>query len=140
MSYEETRSEIEKTFGLIPGFINGVPQDVLVQMWPVMKTYIFGQTRIPAKYREMISLAVAATLKCPYCETFHRGAAKMNGASDEELAELGAIVGQVTFWSSVLHTLNYDMNTFMKEFQAIGEHFAKQHEAATATAAATASR
>jgi AhpD family alkylhydroperoxidase len=133
MNYQETRNEIEQTFGSVPGFFNGVPQDVLVQMWPVMKTYIFSQTRIPAKYREMISLAVAATLKCPYCETFHRAASKMNGATDEELAELGAIVGQVTFWSSVLHTLNYDMNTFMKEFQAMGEHFAKQHEASAPT-------
>jgi AhpD family alkylhydroperoxidase len=132
MNYQETQNDIQQAFGSIPGFFNGVPQDVLVQMWPVMKTYIFGQTRIPAKYREMISLAVAATLKCPYCETFHRTAAKMNGASDEELAELGAIVGQVTFWSSVLHTMNYDMNTFMKEFQAMGEHFAKQREPAAA--------
>jgi AhpD family alkylhydroperoxidase len=126
MSYEQTKSEMENTFGFFPGFFNGVPQDVLVQMWPIMKTYLFGQSKITGKYREMISLAVAATLKCPYCETFHRAAAKMNGATDEELAELGALVGQVTFWSSVLHTQNYDMNTFMKEFQAIGEHFAKQ--------------
>ena len=130
MNYQETISDMQQTFGSVPGFFGGVPQDVLVQMWPVMKTYIFGQTKIPAKYREMISLAVAATLKCPYCETFHREAAKMNGATDEELAELGAIVGQVTFWSSVLHTMNYDMNTFMKEFQAMGEHFARQQQAA----------
>jgi AhpD family alkylhydroperoxidase len=132
MNYQETKSEVEKTFGSVPGFFNGVPQDVLVQMWPVMKTYMLGQSKIPAKYRELISLAVAATIKCPYCETFHRATAKMNGASEEELAELGALVGQVTFWSSVLHTLNYDMNTFMKEFQAIGEHFAKQESAASA--------
>jgi AhpD family alkylhydroperoxidase len=125
-SYEQTRREIETTFGSIPGFLNAVPEDVLVQMWPMMKKYMLGQSKIPSKYREMISLAVAATLKCPYCETFHRASAKMNGATDEELAELGAVVGQVTFWSSILHTLNYDMNTFMKEFNAMGEHFAKQ--------------
>ncbi|MCI0557003.1 MAG: carboxymuconolactone decarboxylase family protein [Nitrososphaera sp.] len=133
MNYQETRSEIERTFGSVPGFFNGVPQDVLVQMWPVMKTYILGQSKIPPKYREMIGLAVAATLKCPYCETFHRGSAKMYGATDEELAELGAIVGQVTFWSSVLHTMNYDMNTFMKEFQAMGEHLASHQQAASAS-------
>lgn len=127
-SYKETRQEIEQTFGSFPGFFSGVPQDVLVQMWPVMKTYIFGQTKIPPKYREMISLAVAATLKCPYCETFHRESSKMHGATNEELAELGAIVGQVTFWSSVLHTMNYDMSTFMKEFNAMGEHFAKKQQ------------
>jgi AhpD family alkylhydroperoxidase len=126
ITYEETRKEIEKTFGSFPGFLNGVPHDVLVQMWPILRKYMMGQSNIPGKYREMISLAVAATLKCPYCEAFHRGTAKMNGATDEELAELGAIVGQVTFWSSVLHSMNYDMNTFMKEFNAIGDYLSKQ--------------
>lgn len=131
MDYQETRTDMEKAFGSVPGFFSGVPQDMLVQMWPVMKTYTFGQTKIPVKYREMISLAVAVTLKCQSCETFHTEAAKMNGATDEELSEIGAIVGQVTFWSSVLHTMNYDMNAFMKEFQAMGEHFAKMQHSAT---------
>lgn len=125
-SYEQTRTEIQKTFGSIPGFMAAVPQDVLVQMWPIMKHYMMGESKIPPKYREMISLAVGATLKCPYCETFHRASAKMSGATEEELAEVGVLVGQVTFWSSILHTLNYDMNTFMKEFNAMGEYLTKQ--------------
>ena len=126
MSYNQTRTDMEQTFGSFPGFFNGVPQDVMVQMWPIMKKYIFGQSTIPPKYREMIGLAVAATLKCPYCETFHRGAAKMHGATDEELAEVGAITGQTSFWSSVLHAQNYDVNTFLKEFQAMGEKLSKK--------------
>jgi AhpD family alkylhydroperoxidase len=138
MSYEQIRTEIEKTFGSFPGFMNGMPKDVLVQMWPIMKTYTFGQTKIPAKYREMIGLAVAATIKCPYCETFHRASSKMNGATDEELTELAALVGQVTFWSSILHTLNYDMNTFLKEFKAMGEHLAKGQQATTTANTTTA--
>jgi alkylhydroperoxidase/carboxymuconolactone decarboxylase family protein YurZ len=75
MSYQETLSDIEKEFGIVPGFLKGVPEDVLMQMWPVMKRYILEESRIPPKYREMIGLAVAATLKCPYSEIFHRGAA-----------------------------------------------------------------
>ena len=74
MSYPETVSDMEKEFGIMPGFFKGVPQDVLVQMWPVMKRYMLGESKIPPKYREMIGLAVAATLKCPYCEIFHKGA------------------------------------------------------------------
>jgi AhpD family alkylhydroperoxidase len=126
MSYQETLSDIEKEFGIVPGFLKGVPEDVLMQMWPVMKRYILEESRIPPKYREMIGLAVAATLKCPYCEIFHRGAAQMNGATDEELAEVAAIAGQTTFWSNVLHAQHYDINTFTKEFQAIGEHVSKK--------------
>jgi hypothetical protein len=75
MSYQETLSDIEKEFGIVTGFLKGVPEDVLMQMWPVMKRYILEESRIPPKYREMIGLAVAATLKCPYSEIFHRGAA-----------------------------------------------------------------
>lgn len=128
MSYDQTRAEMEKTFGSFPGFFQGVPKDIMVQMWPIMKKYIFGQSSIPPKYREMIGLAVAATLKCPYCETFHRGAAKMNGATDEELAEVGAITGQTAFWSSILHAQNYYLSAFIKEFQSMGEYLAKQQQ------------
>ena len=129
MSYDQTRREMEQTFGSFPGFFQGVPNDVMVQMWPVMKKYIFGQSVIPPKYREMIGLAVGATLKCPYCEAFHRGAAKMHGATDEELVEVGALVGQTAFWSAIMHAQHYDMNTFMKEFQAMGEHLTKRQQA-----------
>lgn len=127
-SYDQVRNEIEGTFGIFPGFFEGVPKDVMAQMWPIMKKFIFGESVIPPKYREMIGLAVAATLKCPYCEIFHRGAAKMNGATDEELAEVGVLAGQTSFWSSILHAQHYDIDKFTKEFNAIGEHFAKQQQ------------
>ncbi len=125
-SYQETVKDIEKELGSVPGFFKGVPQDVLTQMWPVFKRYNIEESKIPSKYREMIGLAVAATLKCPYCELFHRGAAQMNGASEEELAEGAAIAAETAFWSHVLHAMHYDINTFTKEFQAIGEHLSKK--------------
>ena len=132
MNYEQTAKDIEATMGILPSFMKqGVPEDVLTQMWPIMKKYILGQSSIPPKYREMIALASAATMKCPYCEAFHRGAAKMYGATEEELKEVGILVGQTTFWSSVLHAQNYDISAFMKELQAIGEHLTKKTPSTT---------
>ena len=124
MNYQETVSEIERELGSVPSFFKGVPQDVLTQMWPVFRRYTLGESKIPPKYREMIGLAVAATIKYPYCETFHRGAAQMNGATDAELA--AAIAGQPVFWTNVFHAQHYDINTFMKEFQAMGEYLSKK--------------
>jgi AhpD family alkylhydroperoxidase len=124
VDYLETRNDIEKTFGSVPGFFDGVPRDMLVQMWPAVKTYVLGQTKIPAKYRELIGLGAAMALKCAPCETFHASAARMNGASDEELSEVKSIVGQVSYWTSVAQAMNYDMAGFMKEFQAMAERFA----------------
>jgi AhpD family alkylhydroperoxidase len=72
-----------------------------------MKKYELGDSLIPQKYREMMALATAAAMKCPYCQTFHKEVAKMYGATEAELNELAAIVAQTSFWSAILH---YDMS------------------------------
>lgn len=126
MTYDETVKEIESTFGMVPGFMKDVPKDTLVQMWPLFKKYELGESLIPLKYREMMALAAAASTKCPYCQTFHKERAKMLGASDEELNELAAVVGNTAFWSNVLHAQDYDLNTFVKELHQIGE-YVSQH-------------
>lgn len=126
MNYEETIKEIENTFGIVPGFMKNTPKDILPQMWPLFKKYQMGESVIPQKYREMMMLAASAAAKCPYCQTYHREVSKMMwGATDEELNELAVIVGQTSFWSNVLHTQNYDLDTFAKELQQIGEHMTK---------------
>lgn len=127
MTYDETVKEIENTFGMVPGFMKDVPKDTLVQMWPLFKKYELNESLIPLKYREMIALAAAASTKCPYCQTFHKERSKILGASDEELNELAAIVGNTSFWSNVLHVQNYDLNTFVKELQQMAEFHSKQH-------------
>lgn len=126
MSYQQTVKEIESTFGSVPEFFRNTPQDVMTQMWPLMKKYGLGESVIPKKYREMMALAAAAALKCPYCQTFHKESAKMFGATEAELNELATVVAQTSFWSAILHTQNYDMNTFMKELQAMGEYMSKK--------------
>ena len=42
---------------------------------------------IPAKYTELIAVAVAVTTQCPYCIEAHSEAAKAQGATEQELAE-----------------------------------------------------
>ena len=125
MSYEETISEIEKTLGTVPGFMKDTPRDLLPQMWPLFKKYQLGQSVIPEKYREMMMLAAAAAVKCPYCQTYHKEVSKMWGASDEELNELAVVVANTAFWSNILHTQNYDYDTFIKELKQIGEYMTK---------------
>jgi AhpD family alkylhydroperoxidase len=42
---------------------------------------------IPPKYRELMSIAIAATTRCPYCMEMHTAQAKRAGATREEVAE-----------------------------------------------------
>lgn len=60
---------------------------------------------IPAKYRELISLAVALTTQCAYCLDVHSRAAALAGATREELAETAMIAAAVRAGGSLAHGL-----------------------------------
>jgi AhpD family alkylhydroperoxidase len=123
--YEETLKDIKKTLGLVPGFMKAIPKDVLVHDWQLMKKYQLGESEIPAKYREFIGLAVAANLKCPYCTLMHTAMATLNGATDKEIAEVAFLASYTARWSAMLHALQYNYDTFMKEVQQMGEYAKK---------------
>jgi AhpD family alkylhydroperoxidase len=124
--YEKTLKDIKETLGFVPGFMKALPQDALVFEWPSFKKYQIEETKIPSKYRELMGLAVAANIKCPYCQYFHAEAAKMNGASDAEMAEAFYLAGMTSRWSTMIHAQRYDYDTFVKEFNKIGEHLQKR--------------
>jgi AhpD family alkylhydroperoxidase len=123
--YEDTLTDIKKTFGFVPGFMKGLPQDVLAKDWPLMKKYTLGESKIPAKYRELLGLAVAANIKCPYCQLFHKSVAQMYGATPEEFAEIAFLASYTSRWSSMIHAQHYDYDTFAKETQQIGEYLSR---------------
>ena len=126
--YEETIEDIEKTIGMVPGFMKALPEDVLVHDWPLWKKYTLGTTKIPAKYRELAGLEIAANIKCPYCELMHTALAKFYGATDEELAEIYYLASLTSRWSTMIHAQHYDREIFEKETQQIGKYLQKHHE------------
>ncbi len=123
--YNETLNDIERSLGIVPGFMRAVPADVLVAEWPLFKKYVLGESKVPAKYRELIGLVIAANIKCPYCQLFHKSAAKLRGATDEELAEAAFLASFSSRWSAMIHAQHYDYDTFEKEVHQIGEHLKK---------------
>ena len=123
--YEDTIEDIEKSLGFFPGFMKALPKEALIQEWPLFKRYTLEETDIPAKYRELMSLAIAANLKCPYCQLFHKSVAHMRGANEEEFAETAFLASFTTRWSAMIHAQDYDYETFAKELHQIGEHLKK---------------
>ncbi len=47
----------------------------------------WAEGAIPKKYKELMAIAVALTIQCPYCIDLHVGRARRSGASDPEIAE-----------------------------------------------------
>src|SRR5512136_215337 len=124
--YEETLEDIRTNMGLVLDQFKAIPPDALPPEWELMKKYSFSESKIPAKYRELIGLAVAASIKCPYCIHFHTRAAKMHGATDEEIAELAWLTRFTTGWSAILHTADIDLDRFKKQFAESEAYMAKQ--------------
>src|SRR5262252_5871379 len=58
---------------------------------------------IPAKYKELMAVAVALTTQCPYCIEIHTKKAKKAGAPQEELAETTLVAAALRAGGAVAH-------------------------------------
>jgi AhpD family alkylhydroperoxidase len=124
--YQDTLADIKKTIGIVPGFMKALPKEVLIHDWVLWKKYSLEKTKIPGKYRELGGLAMAANIKCPYCELMHTAMAKYHGATDAELAEVYYLASLTARWSAMIHAQHYDWKTFEKEAQQMGEYLQKK--------------
>lgn len=113
---DATRSDIQKTFGFVPGFIKMTPDLVLPGAWMEMKTlWMNPGTALPGKLKELIGLAVAAQIPCRYCIYGHTQFARLNGATDGEVGEAVAMAAVTRKWSTVLNGLPTDDMKFRNE-------------------------
>jgi len=60
---------------------------------------------IDPKTRELIALAVAVTLRCDGCITFHTEAAAKHGATIDEIAEALGVATSVSAGASIIYSL-----------------------------------
>lgn len=120
--YDDTVTEIEDTFGLVPGYLEALPEQDLINEWPNMKRFMFGATEIEPKNRELVGLAVAAAIGCEYCRHFHKGAAQLHGATDEELAETAFLASYTPRYSAIIQAQDYDVEQFKNEVAQIADH------------------
>jgi AhpD family alkylhydroperoxidase len=119
--------DIEETLGLVPEFFRRVPDYLLPTEWASFKSLqLSDQTAIPNKYKELIGLAVSGATRCRYCCYFHSEAARLFGASEEEINETALIAKNTMGWSTYLNTLQFDYDQFTAEFDQIAEHVREQ--------------
>ena len=110
------REEIKQAFGKVPSWVEEVPSAALEGFWSTMRDFQLAETVIPNKYKELIGLAVSGATRCRYCTLFHTEAAKLFGATDEEIAE-AAIDGRPHHVgvSTFVNAMQVDYDTFRRE-------------------------
>jgi AhpD family alkylhydroperoxidase len=92
----------------------------------LFKRLELGETRIPNKYKELMGIAIHAETKCHYCTLFHTEAAKLFGATDEEIQEAVHYAKMTLGWSAYLNGIRQDYDQFADELARIGEHISAQ--------------
>ncbi len=126
MAYEKAKSEIQETFGTFPSMFQAFPNYALPGAWEGFKQLNSPDGKIPAKYKELIQLAVASQIPCVYCVYFHTASAKALGATDEEIKEAIAHGAQTRHWSMILQGNQIDFEDFKIEFDGMMKYMSEK--------------
>jgi AhpD family alkylhydroperoxidase len=76
--------------------------EVMKAFWAFDKAAL-AEGAIPAKYKELIAVAVADTTQCPYCIEIHTANARKAGATDAELVEAAMVAAALRAGAAVTH-------------------------------------
>jgi AhpD family alkylhydroperoxidase len=126
MSRAEVESDIRQTLGLVLSVFDQVPDGLLGHEWESMKAIELSETLIPNKYKELIGVAVSGATRCRYCVYFHSEAARLFGASDDEIAEAALMAKHTMGWSTYLNAVQLDYATFTEEVDQAVEYVRSQ--------------
>jgi AhpD family alkylhydroperoxidase len=130
MSRTEVDRDIEQTLGVVPTFFKEVPDGLIPAEWESFKGLMLSETAIPNKYKELIGLGVSGATRCRYCVYFHTEAARLFGATDEEINEAALVAKNTMGWSTYLNSRQFDYDEFVREFDQIAAHVRNQMESA----------
>jgi AhpD family alkylhydroperoxidase len=112
--------DIELTLGSVPSFFRAFPAAAIAPAWLEMKTVQMNPaTALSGKAKELIGLAVAAQVPCKYCVYFHTAAARLNGATEQEIQEAVAMASMTRFWSTILNGTMQDELQVKREVDRI---------------------
>jgi AhpD family alkylhydroperoxidase len=131
----QTKSEVHRdiieAFGRVPEWMKELPEPALVGFWGLMRDFYLADTIIPTKYKELIGIAVSGATRCRYCVLFHTEGARLQGATDAEIAEASSMAGVTMMTSTFLNAQQVDYSQFKKETLEIIA-FVKQNMAKSA--------
>jgi AhpD family alkylhydroperoxidase len=129
MTRDEIYNEIEEQFGLVPSFFKELPDSTLESEWNLYKRVEIDEGPIPTKYRQLIGLGISAATKCRYCVFYHTALARLNGATDAEIEDAVHYAKSSVGWSTYLHGMEIDFETFKDEVRRACD-YAKMKKAA----------
>lgn len=124
--------DIRETLGIVPGFFEELPDEVLSQEWELMKQVQMGPGAIGLKERQLLGIGISAAMRCHYCSLFHTELARALGATEKEIGEALLFAKLSAGWSTYLNGSRYDYERFRFEVGQIADHVRKVVKAGAA--------
>jgi AhpD family alkylhydroperoxidase len=121
----EVYKQIKDTMGLVPEWIEQMPDGAVEGFWAMARDFWLKETAIPNKFKELIGVAVSGATRCKYCALFHTEAAKLFGATDKEVAEASMMGALSMMGSTFINAQQIDYEKFRKETKDIIAHVRK---------------
>lgn len=118
MNRQDVNREAQQLLGIVPGFLNAIPDNHIGPLWENMRDMQLRPGNIPPKYQQLMMLAVSTHAKCKYCTDFHTEIAKALGATQDEITETALLTGHSACWSDILGGIQYDFEKFKQEVRA----------------------
>jgi len=120
-NWKKAEAEMKSMFGAVPVMFTKLPMHVRASAWEWFKSISNPDAAVPAKYGELMGLAVAAQIPCEYCVYAHTSMAKMLGATDQEIQEAVLKGAEVRHWSTILNGNRVEFEAFKSQWDGILE-------------------
>lgn len=135
--------DVQQMFGFVPEFIKRFPPEALPGAWLSMRDYEMNPaTAIPGKIKSLIGLAVASQIPCRYCVVADTEFAKLEGATDREIAEAVTYGAMSRQYITLIEGLQVDEKAYRRDWERLtsggGANGAKKSAAAAPAGKATA--
>ncbi|MDO8682394.1 MAG: hypothetical protein Q7N50_02800 [Armatimonadota bacterium] len=126
MTREEIYREIEDTMGMVPTLFKYVPDQYLEQEWNSWKNSMTAEKAIPNKWQALIGLGMQAAVSDKYGIFWCAQAARMSGATEEEIREVAYMARMDMGWGPYVRANQMDFEEFKREVTQIMEHMKSQ--------------
>ncbi len=114
MDRQEIYRKIESRLGFVPEWVRSMPDQSISELSGLLELR-FRETSIPPKYRDLIALAAATSMRSRTGIPLNREVAKMHGATDEEVHDAVLLASMVTLLGTYLDGIQYATEPFKKE-------------------------
>ena len=126
MDRNQVYKEVQDIFGVVPSFIKLLPDSTIGSEWELFKKIQLDDGPVPQKYRELIGIGISAVTKCRYCLYYHTEAAKLFGATEEEIEAAVHYAKASAGWSAYLNGMQVPFEEFKQEIDHACEHVRTQ--------------